>query len=228
MFRTEDQWLDRFDYMDAHWKHDGNIARPHALLTSGLHSDEVFDCELVMEDPIILSEAASDLVELLHRPGINLEKIDRVVGPALGAITLVHEVARNITLRRDLKNPLTKHCLRAYVEKVSEGRVEMMALNRTNVQVSELVLVTDDVLTTSKSTTLTSEAIALAGAYVVPVFAVLVNRSGKTSIRGTPIIALINKQSNVWTHEKCPLCPQGSEAIRPKGQGNWKRLNDVY
>jgi hypothetical protein len=32
----------------------------------------------------------------------------------------------------------------------------------------------------------------------------------------------------MWTARDCPLCMQGSEAIRPKGKENWDRLNKKY
>lgn len=43
---VSDLWIDRFKERDALWLHDGNVRRPHALLTSGKHSDGFFNSVL--------------------------------------------------------------------------------------------------------------------------------------------------------------------------------------
>jgi hypothetical protein len=54
-----------------------------------------------------------------------------------------------------------------------------------------------------------------------------VNRSGLTEVNGMKIVALIDHPMPMWAPEECPLCPQGSEAIRAKGE-NWARLTAAY
>lgn len=215
-------WISQYQSKGALWIHDGNPRRPHALLTSGNHSSGFFNSELVMEDPYLLSEASLGIVELLNRYNVDLMNIDRVVGPAMGAITLAHEVALNITY-------MSAHlCLRAYVEKSERDGKKIMVFNRTKIHPGERILIAEDVLTTGGSVEITDTAITEVGGVSLPYVVVLVNRSGLTEVGGKKIIALINHHMPVWTPEECPLCKQGSEAIRPKGKENWDLLNAPY
>ncbi|MBL1434489.1 hypothetical protein COB87_002910 [Candidatus Wolfebacteria bacterium] len=222
MFRTTDGWISQFKERGALWLHDGNSKRPHALLTSGMHSDGFFNSELVMEDSIFLNNACSYLVELLQQDNLDLSSVDRVVGPAMGAITLANDISRNLGLRR------SRSCLRAYVEKEMDGNKKIMVFKKTLIRSKERILIVEDVLTTGGSVELTAAAITKAGGTVLPFVAVLVNRSNLTEVGGRKIIALINRPMPMWTPKKCPLCKKGSEAIRPKGTKNWNRLNTSY
>ena len=86
----------------------------------------------------------------------------------------------------------------------------------------------EDVLTTGGSVDLTAEAVTNAGGVVLPFVIILVNRSGLTEVNGKKIVALIDRPMPMWTPDECPLCKQGSEALRPKGTENWDRLNAEY
>ena len=82
-------WKKVFEDYGAIWIHDSNPARPHALLTSGLHSDGFVNCTKVTQNPSVLETAVSD--------GLSSQladlKPDWVIGSAFGAITLAHAVA---------------------------------------------------------------------------------------------------------------------------------------
>ncbi|MDB4992245.1 MAG: orotate phosphoribosyltransferase [Parcubacteria group bacterium] len=218
MIRTPEEWERRFKHIGALWIHSGRKRAPHALLTSGKHSNGFFNSELVMQDPSLLTEACEDLVELLHNASRFLDEFDRVVGPALGAITLAHEFARTAAVYR--KSP----CLRAYTEKrVVAGR-DMMVFDRTRVLPGERVLLVEDVITTGKSVTLATRAVDAAGGIPLSLVVSLVNRSGLPAVDGRTIISLINRALPAWESADCPLCKHGSEAIRPKGKENWALL----
>jgi len=219
MLATQDGWISKYKQRGALWIHDGNSKRPHALLTSGKHSDGFFNSELVMEDSALLAEACSNLLHKLEiDEGVSLSKIDRVVGPAMGAITMAHEMARQIS------EGTGHRCLRAYTEKFEK----MMVFQRTTIKPTELILLVEDVLTTGGSVEITSAAVAATFGYILPFTAVLVNRSGFKEVGGKKIVALIDRPMPVWASDDCPLCKNGSEAIRPKGTENWKRLNAYY
>ena len=91
---------------------------------------------------------------------------------------------------------------------------------------NQSILLCEDVLTTGGSVDLAATAVTNAGGIVLPFILVLVNRSGLTEANGKKIVALIDRPMPMWTPEECPLCKQGSEAIRPKD--NWMRLNAAY
>lgn len=224
MSSLSERWMNRYESVGALWIHDGNPLRPHALLASGKHSDGFFNSELVMEDPFSLDKACEDLTSLLKDGGVfsGLFTINRVVGPAMGAITFAHDMARH-TSKMQI-NP----CLRSYVEKEGEGREKKMVFRRTSVHPGEHVLLVEDVLTTGESVELAADAVIRAGGYVFPIVVVLVNRSGLKEVNGKRIVALIDQTMHNWDPSECPLCSVSSEAIHPKNLDNWARLNAEY
>ncbi len=227
MVVPQDEWISEYKERRALWIHDGNPLRPHALLSSGKHSNGFFNSEIVMEDARFLAYACAELVfaharEVLADNGLDIYSIDRVVGPAMGAITIAHEIAKSIAERRGNK------CLRAYTEKEGDGEGKLMTFKKTAIFEGERVLAVEDVLTTGGSVDATANAIIKAGGIVLPLVVVLVNRSGLKEVSGKRIVALIDHPMPMWAPEECPLCKEGSEAIRPKGAENWKRLNASY
>ena len=81
-------------------------------------------------------------------------------------------------------------------------------------------------LTTGGSVDRAATAVTNAGGIVLPFLLVLVNRSSLTEASGKKIVALIDRSMPMWTPDECPLCKDGSEAVRPKD--NWARLNATY
>lgn len=221
MKRTEQEWIEEYQKKGALWIHDENPKRPHALLTSGKHSTGFFNSELIMEDAWLLADACANLLYKLEiEENVQLDTIDRVVGPAMGAITMAHELARQIA------EGTGRRCLRAYTEKLEDGKT--MVFKRTSIGMTESVLLCEDVLTTGGSVSNATAAVAANHGYVSPFVLVLVNRSGLKEVDGKKIISLIDKPMPMWAPEACPLCKQGSEAIKPKAAENWKRLNAEY
>lgn len=215
------EWIAEYSQKGALWIHDGNPKRPHALLTSGLHSDGFFNSSLVCEDPNCLDRAAEDLMGLLEDAGCQRHSVDRVIGPAMGAITLAHDLARQISF-------VPSTCLTAYVEKVEGSPQKAMKLARTSLKPGERVILTEDVLTTGGSVERAAEAVEAAGGIVLPWIAILVNRSGLSEVGGRKIVALIDRKMSSWKAEECPLCAQGSSAIKPKDKANWVLLTATY
>ncbi len=219
-----DRWIEIYRDRNALWIHDGNPKRPHALLTSGKHSDGFFNSGLVTEDPFLLHAACQDLRVLLQDQ-FNTRMIKRVVGPAMGAITMAHCIAYSINQSFGASDD-HHNCLSAFTEKESDSASKRMILKRFALRPGELVLPVEDVLTTGGSVELTATAVAEAGGALVPFVCVLVNRSGLAEVGGKKIVALIDRPMPMWTLEECPLCKQGSVAIRPKD--NWAALNADY
>lgn len=221
---TELYWIDEYKRRRAFWAHDLNPKRPHPLITSNQHSDRYTNSELILEDPILLDKACSDLVKCIRIAGLDLETVDRVIGPEKGAIKIAHDVARRISNARER----LAHCLSAYAEKEGEGDRKRMVLNRFAIYPGERILLVEDVLTTGGSINLTALAVEMAGGVVLPYVMVLVNSSRRSRVDGRRVVSLINRPIPVWTRPNCPLCLKGSEAIQPKGLVNWARLNAEY
>lgn len=219
-------WVSTYKEKGALWIHDGNPKRPHALLTSGNHSNGFFNSGLVCEDPLLLAEACHDLAFIL-RSQADIRLINRVVGPAMGAIAIAHCIAWSIN-RLSNRAPENR-CLSSYTEKIVVGDFERQILKRTTMRPSEVVLTVEDVITTGGSVERTATAVTEAKGELFPFILTLVNRSGLTEVNGHKIVALIDQPMPMWHPiEGCPLCKQGSQAIRPKGTENWTALNANY
>lgn len=215
-YHTTEEWADIYRRCRALWIHDGNSLRPHALLSAGGHSDGFFNSKMVMQDPMLLDRAASDLLDGLVSTGFDIDAPHRVIGPAMGAITLAHDIARHIGQRRG------RPCLCGYAEKTGDGKFEF---RRTPITDDELLLLVEDVLTSGRSVEYLLKAVPISSSTLESV-GLLVNRSTLLEIRGKKLVSLIHHPMSNWPAEECPLCKQGSTAIRSKG--NWDQLNAEY
>jgi orotate phosphoribosyltransferase len=219
--RTQDYWISQYKQKDALWMHDGNPKRPHALLTSGKHSNGFFNSRLVIPDEALLCDAASDLLELFALRGGNVAEVEAVVGPQTGATKLAELISKQLP---------NVDCFFASPAKCEvEGRKSMTFSGEELVLLpGKLVLLCEDVLTTGGSVGLTTAAVFYASGFTLPFVLALVNRSGLKEVNDRKIVALIDRPMPMWMAEECPLCQQGSEAIRPKGPQEWARLNAKY
>ncbi len=199
-------WKSIFQEQGAIWIHDGLAQRPHALLTSGLHSDGFVNCSLVTQDPNLLEwivHSEDGLVPHLS------EGADWVIGSAYGAVTLSYAVALKIG------------ALTGFTEKDGDA----MKLARFEIKPGEKVLVVEDSISTGGSTLKSIEAIQKTGVpadAILPYIVCLVNRSGASTLGGRELRALLTLDIHTWKPEECPLCKAGSAAVRPKA--NWAAL----
>jgi orotate phosphoribosyltransferase len=199
-------WKSVFQEHGAIWIHDGRPARPHAILTSGLHSDGFVNCTFVTQKPAVLQD--------IFRAGDGLAgqlpaQADWVVGSALGAVTLAYAVALQVGARA------------GFTEK--DG--DTMKLARFEIAPSAKVLVVEDTISTGGSTLKTIEGLQRSGVpaeNILPYIVCLVNRSGAATLAGREIRALLTLNIHTWPPAECPLCQAGSTAVRPKT--HWQAL----
>ena len=196
--------------LEALWIHDGNPQRPHAELTSGNHSDGFFNMSIVMQRPRLLTDACIYL--LMKHPNRVIE-VDWVVGSAFGAITMAHEMAKMLDSGFAFTEPVP-------------GEQKQMVLKRFDIEPGRVAQMTEDVMTTGGTTRLSIDELESKSIVVADKILVLVNRSGMTELDGRKIIALIDHKMPIWTPDECPLCQQGSEAVRPKA--HWDQLTADY
>ena len=212
--RTTEEWINVFSEMVALWIHDGNPERPHALLTSGKHSNGFFNASKVIVNPSILKEACLDIVKGNRGDVPEHSRGDMVIGSALGAITIAHVMAELLNATCGFTEPV-----------VANGE-KTMQLKRFSIESAERILPVEDVISTGDTTLKTIAELKQKGAIIHPVVIVLVNRSGKEYLDQYKIISLIDHPMPMWKAEDCPLCQQGSEEIRPKC--NWDKLTGDY
>jgi orotate phosphoribosyltransferase len=216
--RDEAFWIHQYTRKRGFWISDENPARPHALLTSGLHSEGFFNSKKIIPDDRLLVMAASDLVDTLK--STEIRSVDRVVGPQTGATKLAEFIADEIARRRD------RPCCFASPRNEGEGDTRIMVFDDPDrtVKPGEVVLLCEDVITTGGSIERAVNACHMNGGELLPYYLALVNRSGRQGVVGKRIVALIDRPMPGWTPDICPLCRMGSEAILPKNPANWKRL----
>lgn len=176
------------------FRESGAMLEGHFELSSGLHSDRYFQCALLLQNP----QRAERLARALAP---RLPKVELVVGPALGAVTWAHEMARALGVDG------------IFTER-KDG--EMTLRRGFHIEPGTQVLVVEDVLTTGGSAKEVIRVLKGLSAQVVAVGSIL-NRSGGNPFEefGLPLHCLAEVEVKTWTPADCPLCAQGSAAVKP-------------
>ncbi len=192
------------EYLDAQALLEG-----HFLLASGNHSKRYLQSAKVLEDPKRAELICNALATMIRESGL---KIDTVCAPALGGVLAGYELARSLGVRS------------IFVEK-KEGGMELR--RGFEVAKGENILICEDIITTGGSAMKASQAIEALGAKVVA-FASLANRGfckregsnieAKPECKlpsNVPFFALDDFTFEMYSPEECPMCKEGSVAIKP-------------
>lgn len=184
---TEKEILKLFDKYEA-------LLEGHFRLSSGLHSGKYLQAALVLQHPEISEKLSKELVKKFSK-----EKIDVVIGPALGGITLAYEVARALGVRG------------LFTER-HEGR---MVLRRGfSIKPNEKALVVEDVVTTGGSTKEVIEVVKNSGGKVIGVGAII-DRSDQGINFGAPFEYLAKVKIETFEEPNCPLCKSKTPLTKP-------------
>ena len=192
------------EYLDAQALLEG-----HFLLASGNHSRRYLQSAKVLEDPKRAELICNALAEMIKNSGL---KIDTVCAPALGGVLAGYELARSLGVRS------------IFVEKKDGG----MELRRGfQINKGENILICEDIITTGGSAMKAALAIKELGANVVA-FASLANRGfckregsnieAKAECKlssNIPFFALDDFTFEMYAPEECPMCKEGSVAVKP-------------
>jgi len=174
----------------------GALLRGHFLLSSGRHSPAYVQCARYLQEPSRARRAGTALAARLR--GI-APRLDSVLSPALGGVIIGHEVAAALGV------PFR------FVERAGDE----LALRRGFVlRQGERVVVVEDVVTTGKSTRETARLAESAGAEVAAIASIL-DRSGGGHGFAVPFAALLELDLPTWTADDCPLCREGTPAVKP-------------
>lgn len=188
---NQEQVLDLF-------RRSGALLEGHFQLSSGRHSDKYFQCALVLADPRRAEQLARAVALKLERTP------DVVIGPALGAVTWAHEVARALG------------SISFFTERVADK----FTLRRGfQLEPGAKVLVVEDVLTTGGTVREVFELVRSHRAEPIGV-AGIVNRSGLENpfeSDGLPFACLAEVEVQSWLPDACPLCAskEHGPAIKP-------------
>jgi orotate phosphoribosyltransferase len=211
---TDTDWLKTLEEIGALWKYEPVRGGPHAVWTTGVHSNGYINMVRLSERPDLLESMCAELILKAQDEGLLHEgnMPSWVIGPALGSVVIAYECARQL------------HAKAGFTEKVDMGA----QLRRFFIKKGEMVLAVDDTMSTGSSVTKTIACLKDKGLSVLPFVLIIANYSGKSELAvGNDthrIISLIEFEFNVhrWKPEECPLCKGGSEALRPKE--HWEKF----
>jgi len=182
----------------------GAIRQGHFELSSGLHSGTYVQCALVLQYPRFAEKLGQALAALFSDV-----RVDAVVAPAMGGLIIGQEVARALP---EPKGQVAGGVPAMFVERDASG---MMTLRRGfEIRPDQHVLVVEDVWTTGGSTMETIHVVEEAGGRVMAAGA-LIDRSGGTIEFDVETQSLLQMPISSYEPEDCPLCRQGSVAIKP-------------
>ena len=182
----------------------GAIRHGHFELSSGLHSGTYVQCALLLQYPRFAEALGAALASLFSDA-----RIDAVVSPALGGLIVGHEVARALPSPKD---GIGGGVPAMFVERDASGS---MTLRRGfSLKPDQHVLVVEDVWTTGGSTQEAIHVVEEAGGRVVAVGA-LIDRSGGKIEFPVESNALVELTIDSYEPEDCPMCRQGSVAVKP-------------
>jgi orotate phosphoribosyltransferase len=180
----------------------------HFLLSSGLHSSEFMQCQKVLQYPEHGLTLADDLAKKIVEAGL---KPQVVIGPALGAVHL--EVFVAIAVNKLLAKENGAQVRAVFAERAEDG-INFAIRRGIELAPGERVLVVEDVTTTGGSAKRVVELVKQLGAEPIGVGAI-VDRSGGKVDFGLPFIKLVEINIQNYESSVCPMCKDGSTAIKP-------------
>ena len=176
------------------FKEHNALLEGHFRLSSGLHSEKYLQCALILQHPDMAEKLSKELTKKFSK-----DKIDVVIGPALGGITLAYEVARALGVRG------------LFTER-HEGK---MVLRRGfAIEKRENVLVVEDVITTGGSTKEVIEVVKSFGGKVIGVGSIVDRSSSKIDF-GAPFHSLAKVHVETFEEKDCPLCKKNIPVTKP-------------
>jgi orotate phosphoribosyltransferase len=186
----------------------GAIRRGHFELSSGLHSGMYVQCALVLQYPRFAEKLGQNLAALFG----DME-LDLVASPAMGGLIIGQEVARALPEGKSPGDgPAGAGVPAIFVERDANGAMSMR--RGFSLRAGQRVLVVEDVWTTGGSTREAMRVVEELGARVVAAGA-LIDRSGGTIQLGVTAKALLDLAIPSYPPKDCPLCANGSIAVKP-------------
>jgi len=203
---------------DAIWIYSEREGEPHALLTSGKHSDGYINLNALLQFPNLCQILAKQLIQkwINEWPKIPYKKVDVVASSTFAATPLGQEVARQLGT------------MFVFTEK--DGDQQKWS-GRFDLPEGATILQAEELITTLGTTRKVKEAILNAnpnvkflGANGKTLVLTVFHRPEKFPIPDTDyeVVSLIAKEIHNWDPDKCPLCQKGSPALKPKP--NWQRF----
>ncbi|WP_125152851.1 orotate phosphoribosyltransferase [Clostridium rectalis] len=170
------------------------VLEGHFLLSSGRHSDKYCQCAKLLQYP----DKAEKVLKFVADKLRDLD-FDMVVGPAMGGIVVAYELARQ------LKKP------GIFAER-QEGT--MTVRRGFNIKKGQKVIISEDVITTGKSSLEVAKVIEKLGGEVVGLCCIVDRRDNSIEMP-YPIYSAVKLEVKSYDKKDCPLCKAGLNYIKP-------------
>lgn len=174
------------------FKEAGALLEGHFLLSSGKHSDRYCQCAKLLQYP----DKAEKVLKVVAEKLKNVD-FDIIVGPAMGGILVSYELARQ-TGKPGI-----------FAERENG---EMTIRRGFVIEKGQKVIISEDVVTTGKSSGEVAKVIEKMGGEVVGI-ACLVDRSVEEI--AYPIFSSVKLEIKTYDKKDCPLCKKGMEYVKP-------------
>jgi len=166
----------------------------HFLLSSGKHSDRYCQCAKLLMYP----KKAEEVLKVVAKQIKDIE-FDTIVGPAMGGVVVSYELARQ----------LDKPGIFA------ERQDGIMAFRRGfKIEKGQKVIISEDVITTGKSSLEVAKKIEELGGQVVALICIVDRRAEGVKIP-YPVYSAIKLDIKSYDKEQCPLCEKNIPYVKP-------------
>jgi len=186
----------------------------HFKLSSGKHSPNYLQSAKVLENPKVAEMLLAEVAKQIKEYGL---KIDKVCSPAIGGLIAGYELARQLGVNF------------IFAERVNG---KMTIRRGFEVKKGEKILICEDIITTGGSALEAAAEVEKLGGEIVG-FAAIANRGlckrvgsnfeAKSECKlpeNLPFFAIDDFIFETYEVENCPMCAEGSEAIKPGSRGN--------
>jgi orotidine-5'-phosphate decarboxylase len=211
---TDEAFDHVFKTAAAMWLHDKKPDSPHAILTTGKHSNGFVDTLRVLKNTNLCEIFAEEMAEMYknyaRKTGCT-ERPDWVIGSDHAGATLSLMVALKLGSQHD------------FTEK-GDGKTQVW--KRFAIKPGETVLQVEELITTTSTLDAVRKGIIESSNVPInflPVTMTLIHRSPTFIYDGDPILHLRHYEIAAWEASECPLCKEGSEAIK-EPKKNWSKL----
>ncbi|MBV7272293.1 orotate phosphoribosyltransferase [Clostridiaceae bacterium UIB06] len=187
MENTDNMVIDTLKEVEA-------LLEGHFLLSSGKHSNRYCQCAKLLQYPDKAAKVLKVVADKLKDVDFNL-----VVGPAMGGVVVSYELARQ-TGKPGI-----------FAERENG---EMTIRRGFQINKGDKIIISEDVVTTGKSSLEVAKVIEGLGGEVVGISCIVDRRAEGVAIP-YPIYSAIKLNINVYEKENCPMCKEGTPYIKP-------------
>ena len=175
------------------------LLQGHFELRSGLHSDQYFQCAMVLQHPRIAERLCIALAGRMRQALGEAWKPAGVIAPAMGGLFVGHEIAKALNTKS------------YFAEKENN---KLVLRRGFRIAPGEVFVVAEDVITRGGRVQETIDIVEKAGGKVGAI-AVLVDRSGGKARFPYPTFSLLQMEPVTYEPAACPLCARGVPAVHP-------------